>query len=132
VVAIATSPDGRSVYLALNKGAGAIRRCRLRRFAMVGPTALAVSPDGQSLYVASGQSGAIVRVRRSRRGKLAFGRCLSQCRQWQGRCGKAYGFRYPMSASVTPDGRSVLVGSARGAWANFKRGRRRDRRESAT
>ena len=64
--------------------------------------------------------------------RCPFGQCLSQYRQWQGRCGKAYGFRYPMSASVTPDGCAVLVGSARGALANFKRGRRRDRRESAT
>ncbi len=134
--AVAVSPGGGSVYVASagsgtithffaapggqltydgcisNDGSGGL--CAAASGSpLSGADAVAVSPDGRSVYVASALSGAITHFFAAPAGQLTYDGCVSNAGSG-GLCADAPGtpLAFADSVAVSPDGRSVYVGSA--------------------
>jgi len=142
---VASSPDGRSVYVAAQNGDAVVH---FRRDALTGQltfadcvaqsaagcTALpvgvsalddavgvAVSPDGADVYVAARNSWAIAHLRRDTvTGALTFVGCVAQGAS--GGCADSDGksaLREARSVTVSPDGTSVYAGAGSSSDANY-------------
>jgi DNA-binding beta-propeller fold protein YncE len=150
-LAVAVSPDGKSVYVAsassnavvrLNRNTitGAITQpagvagCVSQTgagpcadgHALSGARSVAVSPDGKSVYVASRASNAVARFNRdTSTGAITqpagTGGCISET--GAGTCADGHGLSGAFSVAITPDGKSVYVGSfSSNAVARLNRG----------
>lgn len=128
---VAVSPDGKSVYVVgvneiarfrrgpggplhyldciASNGAHGCRKARhnsLRQGAEV-----AVSPDGRSVFVASRRNNAITRFRRSSNGFLRYGTCIANHGADGCRRPRHDSLDAATGVAVSPDSRSVYVGS---------------------
>jgi DNA-binding beta-propeller fold protein YncE len=141
-VSVAVSPDGRNVYVTSdtssavavfdrNASTGALMQMAgvtgcvsetgtggscANGVALLSPEAVAVSPDGKTVYVASGGSDAVaVFDRDASTGaltqKAGVAGCVSETGT-AGACADGVALDGPYSVAVSPDGRSVYVGSS--------------------
>jgi DNA-binding beta-propeller fold protein YncE len=78
-----------------------------------GPQAVAVSPDGRSVYAATGASNAVVTFKRNQKsGALKPAGCIAEKGSNPDGCSKTTaGLNNADAVTVSPDGRSVYVGS---------------------
>ena len=136
---VAVSPDGKSVYVASpdsnavarfnrNTTTGALTQpagsagcvsedgtgpCA-NGHGLFGPVDVAVSPDGKSVYVASNSTYGVARFNRNTTtGALTqpagAGGCVSET--GTGPCANGHGLSGPYGIAVSPDGKSVYIGS---------------------
>jgi sugar lactone lactonase YvrE len=149
--ALATSPDGRSIYVASLRGDSVTRfdRAPSGRLDFAGCIAnwglhgcrrpaenslnaadgIAVSPDGESVYVTSmtgptinGGVGAVTSFNRSPDGSLLLQECFADGGKYGCQQPDLNSLGSPESIAVSPDGRSVYVGSYGRALSFFERG----------
>ena len=136
---VAVSPDGKSVYAAsyiteavvrLNRdtttgaisqpagAAGCVSETGAGTcgdgHALSGAVALEVSPDGKSVYVASSSIDAVARFNRYSAGGISqpagIAGCISET--GAGPCANGHGLDGAYGVTVSPDGKSVYVGSS--------------------
>lgn len=133
--AIATSPDGKSVYVAGFQSISSFEATPTGRLVytgciankglhgcagtgsdtpLIGPTGVAVSPDGRSVYVASPQANTVSIFDRATNDTLSYAGCISSDNA--SGCKHAAHHRSlaaPHDVDVSPDGNSVYVVSDR-------------------
>jgi sugar lactone lactonase YvrE len=148
--ALAISPDGESVYVASLR-AGSVSRfvrspggrldfggcianwgahgCREpRQNSLHGADGVAVSPDGESVYVSSmtgptvnGGVGAVTRFERRSKGSLGAKGCFADGGKYDCNEPALDSIGSPESIAVSPDGRSLYIGSYGRALSIFGR-----------
>jgi DNA-binding beta-propeller fold protein YncE len=146
---VAVSPDGKSVYVA-SAGTSAVARFNRNTttgaitqpagalgcvsdtgggscangHGLTGARSVAVSPDGKSVYVAS-SDGFVARLNRNTTtGAITQPAGTTGCvsENGGGTCANGHGLNTPLGVAVSPDGKSVYVGSADSdAVARFNR-----------
>jgi DNA-binding beta-propeller fold protein YncE len=76
-----------------------------------GAAAVVVSPDGNNVYVASSSSEAVEIFNRASSGALTAAGCDGNDPGGPANCGKMSGLNRPQSLAISPDGKSLYVGS---------------------
>jgi DNA-binding beta-propeller fold protein YncE len=132
---VAVSPDGKSVYVAVDNRRAVVRLNRNKTTGAItqpageagcishtgaGPCAdghwlgypvdLAVSPDGKSVYVAS-YTGLVRLNRNKATGAISQPAGTAGCISQTGPCAHGHGLDEPVGVAVSPDGKSVYAAS---------------------